>query len=178
MKLGVAAAPMCTHPLIPSVRNQKLLPTCISACRRVGYPSVDPVCVQMHRADNGGWTRFIVVKKSVGIPKKKKKHTGFVDAVRRMFRNCTFLFALYLLYFFFLLLSFILLVFLFIGSSSTLIFLTFPFLQLPESPSPIFPIILTFLFLFVIRTESQETLSKSSIICREEKRRRMTDSRR
>ena len=72
MKLGVAAAPMCTHPLIPSVRNQKLLPTCISACRRVGYPSVDPVCVQMHRADNGEWTRFIVVKKSVGIPKKKK----------------------------------------------------------------------------------------------------------
>lgn len=72
MRLGVAAAPKCTHPLIPCVRNQKLLPTCISVCRRVGDPSVDPVYVQIHRADNGGWTRSLVVKKSVGIPKTHK----------------------------------------------------------------------------------------------------------
>jgi len=107
MRLGVAAAPKCTHPLIHSVRNQKLLPTCISVCRRVGDPSVDPVYVQIHRADNGRWTRSLAVKKPVGIP---KKNTRFVDGVRRIFRNL-FLLSLHLLVIFLLLLSFILLVF-------------------------------------------------------------------
>jgi len=80
MRLGVAAAPKCTHPLIPSVRNQKLLPTCISACPRVGDPSVDPVYVQIHWADNAGWTRSLVVKKSVGIPKKNTQVSLTVSA--------------------------------------------------------------------------------------------------
>lgn len=108
MRLGVAAAPKCTHPLIPYARNQKLLPTCISVCRRVGDPSADLVYVQIHRADYGGWTRSLVVKKSVGIP---KKNTSFVDGVRRIFRNSIFLLFLHLLVVFLLLLSFILLVF-------------------------------------------------------------------
>lgn len=45
MKLGVAAAPKCTPP----VRNQKLLPSCISACLRVGDKSQDSICVHIQR---------------------------------------------------------------------------------------------------------------------------------
>jgi len=96
MRLGVAAAPKCTHPLIPSVRNQKLLPTCISACRRVGDPSVDPVYVQIHRADNAGWTRSLVVKKSFGIPKKTQvSFTVSAEYFGILFFSCPSTFSSY-----------------------------------------------------------------------------------
>lgn len=146
MKLGVAAAPKCTHPLIPSVRNQKLLPTCISACRRVGDPSVDPVCVLMHRADNGRWPRSVDGKKSVGIPKKQKFRWRFRQISSEFYFSPLppsslrtfsppFIYSSglppYRLYFFFL-------------------FIAPPLLKISEPPSPTSPIALTFLFFFFI----------------------------
>jgi hypothetical protein len=147
MRLGVAAAPRCTHPLIPSVRNQKLLPTCISACPRVGHPSVDPVYVQIHRADNGGWTRSQVVKKSVGIPKKTQVSlTVSAEYFGILFFYSLSTFSSYFFSFFHL----------FFWSSSYRFFILclfppLPFLQLSDPPCLSFPIVLTLLFLFIIR---------------------------
>jgi len=172
MRLGVAAAPKCTHPLIPSVRNQKLLPTCISVCRRVGVPSADPVYVQIHRADSGWWTRSLVVKKPVGIPKKTQVSlTVSSEYFGILFFSCSSNFSSYSFSSFHL----------FVWSSSYRFFILFLFLplsfpQLSDTPSLTFPIVLNFLFFFVIRTILYETLSTISIVCREERRRQMAES--